>query len=135
MYRFALNNEKLGDRPDPFRAVTVPDGKNAESSRQGYSLEKLKEVFRDPPKLEDIPEAAGAHAAYWVPILALYTGARKEELTGLLLEDVKVERGQATLLLRDNRLRKLKTKNIRRILPIIAMVITPFSCCKMQQSD
>ena len=52
VYRFALNNEKLGERVDPFRAVTIPDGKNAESSRQGYSLEKLKEVFRDPPKLE-----------------------------------------------------------------------------------
>ena len=118
VYRFALNNEKLGERADPFRAITVPDGKNAESSREKFELATLKEIFRDPPKLEDIPEAAGAHAAYWVPILALYTGARKEELTGLLLEDVTVERGQVTLLLRDNRLRKLKTKSSKRDVPV-----------------
>ncbi len=118
VYRFALNNEKLGDRPDPFRAVTIPDAKKAKSSRGEYSLERLKEVFRDLPPLEAIPEAAGGHAAYWVPILALYTGARKEELTGLLMEEVKVERGQVTLLMRHNRLRRLKTENSIRDVPV-----------------
>lgn len=118
VYRYALNCEKLGERADPFRAVTVPDGKNAESSREKFELTTLKEIFRDPPELEDIPEAAGAHAAYWVPILALYTGARKEELTGLLLDEVIIERGQVTLLMRNNRLRNLKTKNSKRDVPV-----------------
>ena len=118
VYRYALNSEKLGDRPDPFRAVTVPDGKDAESSREKFELAALREIFRDPPRLEDIPDAAGGHAAFWVPILALYTGARKEELTGLLMEDVTVARGQVTLHLRNNRLRRLKTRGSKRDVPV-----------------
>ena len=118
VYRFALNSEKLGERRDPFAALTIPGAKGAESSRKEISPERLKEIFRDPPRLEDIPAAAGGHAAYWVPILALYTGARKEELCGLLMDEVQVERGNVTLLMRDNRLRKLKNKNSRRDVPI-----------------
>ena len=123
VYRFALHNEQLGERLDPFNAVTVPDAKNVKSSRKEFSKKILSEIFRDYPGLDDIPAAAGGHAAYWVPILALYTGARKEELCGLLMDEVEVERGQVTLLMRHNRLRKLKTDNSERDVPLHKDVI------------
>ncbi len=118
VYRFALNSEKLGERRDPFAAVTIPGAKDAESSRQEFSLERLKQIFADPPELAEIPNAAGAHAAYWVPILALYTGARREELCGLLTADVQEDRGNVTLKLRANEVRGLKTKSSIRDVPL-----------------
>lgn len=118
VYRFALNNEKLGNRNDPFQAVTIPGAKSSESSRAEYSLESLARIFADPPQLSEIPEAAGAHAAYWVPIIALYTGARREEICGLLTSEVVVEGHNVTILLRKNTVRGMKNKNSVRKVPL-----------------
>ncbi len=42
---------------------------------------------------EGRPKGGAGEAAYWVPILALFTGARLEELGQLMRVDVQSERG------------------------------------------
>lgn len=118
MYLYALRNERLKERLDPFDGVTVVGAKSAKSGRKEYSIESLREVFRDPPKLDDIPLSAGKHAALWIPLLALFTGARREELAGLLTEDVGEANGTLYLHFRDNKLRKLKTDCSERMTPV-----------------
>jgi integrase len=112
IYSYARINLKLGN-PAPvnaFELVSVVGAKSAASSRQEFSLENLKKIFATQPALADIPVAAGAHAALWLPLLAAFTGARREELTGLLADEVLELKGHSIwyLDLKDNELRKLK---------------------------
>lgn len=123
IYGYGLVNERLGDRRDPFTGVTVAGGKTEKSSRKEFSLDSLKEVFRDPPDLADIPASAGKHAALWVPLLSLYTGARREEIAGLLTEEVG-EFGKIIYIhFKDNKFRKLKKDSCERKTPMHSQLI------------
>lgn len=118
VYLYGLRNEKLGERRDPFDGVTVAGAKTAKSSRKEYTVDALREIFRDPPALVEIPASAGKHAALWIPLLALFTGARREELAGLLIEEVGEVEGTIFLHFKDNKLRKLKNDTSERMTPL-----------------
>ena len=119
VYRYALSNEKLGGRANPFNGVTVAGAKSATSSRKGFELATLKTVLDPLPPLSVIPASAGAHAALWIPLLALFTGARRGELAGLMLDEVgQDENGIWYLHFRPNALRKLKTGVSERFVPL-----------------
>jgi integrase len=120
LYSYARVNLKLGDPSpvDAFEAVSVAGAKSAKSSRYEFSLPNLKKIFASPPDLAEIPAAAGAHAVYWLPLLALYTGARREEITDLLAEEVDEEGSIWFLDLKDNDLRKLKVASCTRRVPL-----------------
>ncbi|GAO36016.1 hypothetical protein SCT_1413 [Sulfuricella sp. T08] len=120
LYLYGLRNEKMGDRRDPFDGVSVAGAKTAKSSRKEFTVDVLREIFRDPPTLNDIPASAGKHAALWIPLLALFTGARREELAGLLIEEVGEVEGIFFLHFRDNKLRKLKKDTCERMTPLHA---------------
>lgn len=125
VYNYSLQNEQMGERRDPFTGVTVTGAKNAKSSRQEYTLEALKKVFRDPPALASIPASAGKHAALWVPLIALFTGARKEEIASLLMDEV-IDLVFGDLIyvhFKDNKLRKLKKDSCERRIPMHSELI------------
>jgi integrase len=118
VYSYGLRNERLGEHRDPFDGLTVAGAKTAKSSRKEYSLDALQEIFRDPPSLDEIPASAGKHAALWIPLLALFTGARREELAGLLIDEVGDIDGTLFLDFKDNKLRKLKNNASERKTPV-----------------
>ena len=119
VYRYALDNEKLGERSNPFNNVTVAGAKSAESGRKGFEPATLKRLFDNPPNLADIPDAVGGHAAFWIPLIALYTGARRGEMAGLLLDEVgQDDNGIWYLHFRNNVLRPLKNGVSERFIPI-----------------
>ncbi len=125
VYRYALDNEQLGARNNPFSTLTVAGAKSSVSSRRGFEIDTLKKVFDPGPLITSIPEAAGAHAALWIPILALYTGARRGELAGLMTDDVgKDSSGIWYLHFRNNAIRKLKTGVSERYVPLHRELIT-----------
>jgi integrase len=125
VYRYALSNEKLGERSNPFNGVTVAGAKSATSSRKGFELATLKAVLDPLPPLSEIPASAGAHAALWIPLLALFTGARRGELAGLMLDEVgQDENGIWYLHFRLNALRKLKTGVSERFVPLHKELVT-----------
>jgi integrase len=118
VYLYGLRNEKLGEHSDAFDGITVAGAKRAISSRKEYSLDALQEIFRAPPSLDEIPASAGKHAAFWIPLLALFTGARREELAGLLIDEVGNIDGTIFLDFKDNKLRKLKNEASERKTPL-----------------
>jgi len=62
--------------------------------RLAYDLEDLKVIFGCPVFTQGLrPRAGGGEAAKWLPLLALFTGARMEELGQLLVADVDQEGG------------------------------------------
>jgi len=65
---------------------------------------------------------AGEHvfhdATYWVPLLSIYNGGRREENCGLLLDEIEVEGDHPCFRFENNRLRLLKTPQSKRRVPI-----------------
>ena len=64
--------------------------------RLPFSLADLKRLFLESPVYRNPPKvsAAGCGAAgFWIPLIALFEGARLEEIGQLLIEDVKIEDG------------------------------------------
>ncbi|WBT39952.1 site-specific integrase [Hyphomicrobium sp. DMF-1] len=110
------------DRPwaDPFARMRLEE---PEPDREPWKVGELKLLFGSPVFTESYrPEAGCGEAAYWLPLLALFTGARQGELAPLTADDVqKDERtGIDYIEIKEDRERgaRLKTKSSRRIVPV-----------------
>jgi integrase len=57
-------------------------------------------------------------AAYFLPIMFSYLGARRREFAGLALDDIAEDDGGLVLILRTNKFRRLKTEQSERLLPL-----------------
>src|SRR5262249_57765432 len=57
-------------------------------------------------------------ADFWIPRLALYTGARANELCGLLVRDVKPIDGVQCIVVEDSEVRTVKTASSTRHIPV-----------------
>jgi integrase len=74
---------------NPARGVRVGARANAKAARLPFDLPALRLIFGSTIYTAgDRPGAAAGEAAYWLPLLALYTGARLEELAQLAPGDV-----------------------------------------------
>lgn len=77
---------------NPAAKVRVTDKRRAKDKRRAFELAELEAIFSSPVYSKGLrPAAGGGDAAYWLPILALYTGARQTELGQLHPEDVAEE--------------------------------------------
>ncbi len=69
--------------------IKVIDKNAAKNKRTEFSLEALKAIFGSPVYATGArPTQGRGEAAYWLPLLALFTGARLEELGQLRITDV-----------------------------------------------
>lgn len=73
--------------------------KTKRRKRLPFTSSDLSAIFEQSPVYRTgyRPRGGAAHAAYWLPVLALYTGARLEELGQLTLDDIRHE-GEITYL-------------------------------------
>lgn len=86
MFQAAMDSEKL--EINPAARIKVPQPKVEPIVRVPYDVEDLQRIFASPIYAVDTPRAGGGAAALWLPPLALFTGARLEELAQLLVADV-----------------------------------------------
>ncbi|MDX5364648.1 MAG: hypothetical protein LPJ91_10905 [Pseudazoarcus pumilus] len=103
---------------DPFEGLRVKVNANVGTARQEFSLPELRKIFSAPPP--QTARAVSVHAGYWLPLLALYHGARLEELTGLEVMDIDDWTGGLVLHIRENTIRpRLKhRKRSERSIPV-----------------
>lgn len=74
------------------KGVAVIDNRKKRGKRREWFLSELDALFCSPVYTHDMRPAGGCgEAAYWLPLLALYTGARQTELGQLHPEDVAQE--------------------------------------------
>lgn len=105
--RFTKKGDKRKERP-PFttsevsRILELPiwSGCLSENRR----LEGGDSVFHD--------------ASYWIPLLALYTAARREEYCGLMISDINTNAELPTIQFMHSRVRELKNFQSEREIPI-----------------
>jgi integrase len=79
---------------DPAKGVRIAVKKKPKGSgRAPFNEAALNGIFSHPIYSEGIrPELGAGEAAYWLPLLGLFTGARIEELCQLAPKDIKQEK-------------------------------------------
>ncbi len=101
---------------NPFEGLRVMVDANVGTAREQFTLPELRKIFSAPPP--QTARAVSVHAGYWLPLLALYHGARLEELTGLEVVDVEDFDNGLVLHIRENTIRprlKHRTRSERSI--------------------
>ena len=87
----------LDDHPswsNPAARMKMHDPADEEGGRLPYQPEDLKMVFNSPVFRDgERPLAGGGEAAKWLPLIALFSGARLEEIGQALVADVKDDDG------------------------------------------
>lgn len=75
---------------NPAHGMKIEERPNADQRRLPYDDEDLTLIFNSPVFTEGLrPKAGGGEAAKWLPLLALFTGARLEELGQALVSDIR----------------------------------------------
>jgi integrase len=109
-----------------FRAFTVALPKDEREARERYTREQGEAIFRLSPwigcrgidhRLE--PGSTVIHdGLFYVLLLVWYTGARREELCKLMLDDVESRHGTDYLLIRPTETGRVKNMSARRLVVI-----------------
>ncbi len=110
---------------DPFAKMSVQED---QSERTSFETAELQRLFAAPVfTRHEYPQGGRGSAAFWLPLLALLTGARQGELAGLTAADVQLDTETSTPLLfiteKVSRGRTLKTKTSQRVIPIHAELV------------
>jgi integrase len=110
---------------DPFANMRV---QGEQSERTSFGSNDLKLLFAAPVFTKhEYPEGGRGATAFWLPLLALFTGARQAELAGLTVADVQQEPETSTPLFyitsQASRGKRLKTKASQRVIPVHAQLV------------
>ncbi|WP_329604936.1 site-specific integrase [Spartinivicinus ruber] len=98
-----------------------PKGKKTTTKKLSFNQDDLKLIFSQPLFKE---KKYNCEWQYWLPILALYTGARLEELAQLSASDVKQEEGIYYLHIHGEENNQLKNENSARKIPLHCEVLS-----------
>lgn len=119
----AQNYELIEHNPaDSVRTQTTSQRKQ----RIAFSTDDLNRIFKSNIYTAGFrPKGAGIEAVYWLPLLALFTGARVEELAQLLVGDIKFVEGLGHYLniTDDAEHSHLKNTASRRRIPVHPILI------------
>lgn len=118
LFEYGIDNAVI--EVNPAKRVKVQVGKVAKEARLPYDVDDLRVVFSSPVYAKGYrPRGGAGEAAFWLPLLATFTGARLEELGQALVTDIK--RGDDCVYLeitdRDDE-QQVKTEGSRRRVPL-----------------
>lgn len=125
VFSCAVKNRKAP--ANPSKGITVEIPKRTAKARVPFAVEDLKAIFSTPIYAEGArPRGGAGQASFWLPLLALFSGARMEELAQLLVSDVGEEDGVPFLHITDlpddeaapSTTKRLKNEASRRKTPL-----------------
>jgi integrase len=89
---FAIAHEQNPPLIDvnPCQGIKTPLGNTAKTARLPFERADILAIMSSPVFAKgDRPQGGGGAASYWLPLLAMYTGCRMEELGQLSPKDIK----------------------------------------------
>lgn len=132
-HRFASSDEI----DDMFDDIDLSDFVPSVSKRKRWSMEQLNQLFVSPiwrgtasapeewSKRHLVGENIYQDAYWWLPVVALWTGARLEELAQLHHEDLRHDyNGIPYIRIHDEGIRRLKTPSSKRDVPVHSFLIS-----------
>ncbi len=112
---------------NPFgKRVKLQVDDRAEESRERFTAADLDRIFASPVYAKNSrPTGGGGEAAFWLPLIALLTGARQNEIAELRLQDLAndAETGVWHLDIGTEGGRSIKTASSRRKVPLHPVLI------------
>jgi integrase len=103
---------------NPASGLLLPSGTGKKV--RSYTVDELRSIFASPVFVAgERPKAGKGEAAYWVPLLLLFTGARREEICQLTTDRIRNTEGVTYLAIDpvDDEGR-LKTEESKRAIPV-----------------
>jgi integrase len=91
-FQIAVDDDKLPTNPFSGVKVSVQQTSGKDKSRLPFNTDELQKIFSGPvyqPNFEPRPSLGAA--CFWLPLMALFSGARLEELAQLEVSDVEVD--------------------------------------------
>ncbi|WP_146531811.1 tyrosine-type recombinase/integrase [Vibrio cyclitrophicus] len=113
-FEWCLQNEHTD--VNPFKSIRFKKTRKDSDSKNHYTDEQLRKIFSN-----DIftKKTFKHHYQYWLPILAIHTGARLNELCQLYTDDITKIDGIWCIKIRAERPdQRLKNLNSERVIPI-----------------
>ena len=105
---------------DPFSNMRLDED---EPTRETWEISELRTLFMSPVYTQRFrPDGGRGEAAYWLPLLALYTGARLGELAPLIVRNIKQDEATGIRYIEitedEERGVRTKTRSSRRVVPL-----------------
>ncbi|WP_151671430.1 site-specific integrase [Nitrincola schmidtii] len=120
---WSINNGYYLDT-NPVQGTAIKQSKRTIDSRKPFDANDLKVIFEQSLFQNDNPERVARPYKFWLPLLALYTGARLAELCQLYLKDINLKSAIPHLTLREEAEdQRLKTDSGWRVIPIHSHLI------------
>jgi integrase len=110
---------------DPFAGMRLEED---DADREPFTTAELRLLFGSPIFTQgERPVGGRGEAAFWLPLLGLFTGARQGELAGLSIGDVRTDEdsGVTSLFIETDRGRgrRLKTRRSERAVPVHSQLV------------
>jgi integrase len=118
LFKYALQHGLMDI--NPAEGLTVKSSKRADEYRDVFSEADLEKLFRSSQYLEDTHRSG---YAFWLPILALYTGCRLEELAQLHLDDIRMQDDVWVLDINSEGEKKVKSRAGIRLVPLHSFLV------------
>lgn len=129
IFRFAVEEGFVDS--DPTQGILLPKGSvRAKDKRSPFDLSDLRAIFAAPLYTGAVDDESGyarpgpnvvRRGRFWVPIIALFTGMRLNEICQLTVDDIVEEDGVPVILIReddDEETKRVKTEAGVRFVPI-----------------
>lgn len=114
MLELAVEKALLPD--NPARGLRLSTSVGEPQTKLAFNAAELRAVFSTPIySVGERPQGGAGQAAYWLPLLALYTGARLGELGALQVKSMRESRGIKYLELQTEHAR---SGDVRRQMPL-----------------
>ena len=110
IFKYAVQNNHI--QSNIAEGLLLPISKDVQSERKTYSAEDLKRIFTNLPRIESAPEK------FWVPMIAMYSGIRLDEICQLHTEDIQEVEGILCFNINSEGDKKLKTEASKRLVPV-----------------
>lgn len=128
-WRWALAEKLAVD--NPFVGFVFPSALRANEQRDMWAEEELVALFStpvwagclSPTRRSAAGELVIKDEKYWLPLIALYSGLRQEEIAQLHLEDIRRVDGYLVFDINGRSPRKLKNRNAVRKVPVHSQLI------------
>ena len=108
-------------QPVKISDFQIKINKREDEERDPFDCDDLVKIFYSRQYYNDTHKTA---SSFWMPLISLFSGLRREEVAQLHIEDIRCEQGVWVFDINDNPdaageiVKKLKTKAARRLVPI-----------------
>lgn len=115
LFRYATSSGDFnGDNPASRQVVLRKSDKRKLKNYKSFTSDHLKLIFSPLTYQEHNPKPH----QYWTPLIALYSGARIEEICQLLISDIRDVEGIQCFDIKDDDDQSIKTGASKRLIPV-----------------